>query len=220
MRPGPLIRRLFGPYERSVAEAYRRIFVDLDAFAELMSAWVPRAERILEVGCGEGSMTERIARSYPAAAVTAIDITPNIGRLFRGPASAVTFCEETVAQVACRAPGSFDLVVLSDVMHHVPTAARRSLISAIDQAMTPAGSLLFKDWVASASPIHWLCDMSDRYLTGDDVNYFTMGDINALVTDVFGPGTIRSTGTVRPWRNNVAVLVRRSDLPFPGGYGK
>jgi hypothetical protein len=30
MRPGPLIRRLFSPYERDVAEAYRHIFVDLD----------------------------------------------------------------------------------------------------------------------------------------------------------------------------------------------
>ena len=38
MRPGPLIRRLFGPYEHAIAEVYRRIFVDLDEFAELMCA--------------------------------------------------------------------------------------------------------------------------------------------------------------------------------------
>jgi 2-polyprenyl-3-methyl-5-hydroxy-6-metoxy-1,4-benzoquinol methylase len=210
MRPGPLIRRLFGPYERGVAEAYRRIFIDLNALAELMSAWVPQAHKILEVGCGEGAMTERIARTYPAAAVTAIDITPNVGRLFRGHTSAVTFCQETVEAVACREPASFDLVVLSDVMHHVPADARRSLMGSINQALAPNGSLLFKDWVISASPIHWLCAASDRYLTGDDVAYFTMGSINALVIDVFGPGTIRRTDTVKPWHNNVAVLVQRS----------
>jgi len=48
MRPGPLIRRLFGPYERQVAEAYKRLFVDLDDFADLLRLWVPHPGRILE----------------------------------------------------------------------------------------------------------------------------------------------------------------------------
>jgi 2-polyprenyl-6-hydroxyphenyl methylase/3-demethylubiquinone-9 3-methyltransferase len=200
---------LFGPYERGVTEAYRRIFINLDALAELMSAWVPQAHKILEVGCGEGAMTERIVQAYPTAVVTAIDITPNVGRLFRGHTSAVTFRQETVAEAATREPASFDLVVLSDVMHHVPTDLRRSLLGSIRQSMTPNGSLLFKDWVISATPIHWLCAASDRYLTGDNVAYFTMDGINALVTDVFGPNAVRRTGTVKPWHNNVAALVQR-----------
>jgi 2-polyprenyl-3-methyl-5-hydroxy-6-metoxy-1,4-benzoquinol methylase len=208
MHPGPLIRRLFGPYERGIAESYRRIFVDLDKLAALMSAWVPQAQKILEVGCGEGAMTERIARIYPTAAVTAIDISPNVGRLFRGAASSVAFSQQTVEDVACREPASFDLVVLADVIHHVPADARRSLLCAIDQALAPNGSLIFKDWVVSTSPIHWLCAMSERYVTGDDVSYCTMGDIDALLTDIFGPGTIRKTNMIPPWRNNVVVLVR------------
>jgi 2-polyprenyl-6-hydroxyphenyl methylase/3-demethylubiquinone-9 3-methyltransferase len=81
VRPGPLIRRLTGPFEHQTAEAYRRVFVDLDELARVMSAWVPQARRILEVGCGEGAMTERIARMYPTASVIAIDISPSVGRL-------------------------------------------------------------------------------------------------------------------------------------------
>jgi 2-polyprenyl-3-methyl-5-hydroxy-6-metoxy-1,4-benzoquinol methylase len=210
MPPGALIRRLFGPYERGVAEAYRRIFVDLDAFAELISTWVPQARNVLEVGCGEGAMTERIVRTYPAAAVTAIDITPKVGRLFRGQTTRVNFVQETVEAVAARKPASFDLVILADVIHHVPADARRSLMNAIERAMAPKGSLIFKDWVVSSNPIHWLCLMSDRHLTGDNVAYCTMDIINALVTDSFGPGKILRTHTVPPWRNNVAVLVGRS----------
>lgn len=209
MRPGPLVRRLFGPYEHKVAEAYRHIFVDLDNFARLVRAWVPQARRILEVGCGEGAMTERIIRSYPTAAVTAIDIMPKVGRLFRGDPSNVTFRQEFVEAVAAREPASFDLVILADVIHHVPAGARRSLISAIDQAMAGDGSFIFKDWVVSRTPIHWLCEISDRYLTGDDVAYCNMASIDALVLETFGPGTVRKIDTVRPWRNNVAVLVRK-----------
>ncbi len=79
-----------------------------------------------------------------------------------------------------------------------------------NRSLVPDGSLLFKDWVVSASPIHWLCAASDRYLTGDDVGYFTMDSINALVTNVFGPGAIRRKDTVKPWHNNVALLVQQS----------
>jgi 2-polyprenyl-3-methyl-5-hydroxy-6-metoxy-1,4-benzoquinol methylase len=210
MPPGPMVRRLFVPYERSVAEAYRSIFINLDAFARMMSRWVPQAHNVLEVGCGEGAMTERITSTYPTATVTAIDITPKVGRLFRGETSRVNFLQETVEAVAAREPASFDLVVLSDVIHHVPLDLRGSIMSAIHRAMTPNGSLIFKDWVISSHPIHWLCLMSDRHLTGDNVAYCTPGIIDALVTDTFGSGAILETGTVRPWRNNLAVLVRLS----------
>jgi 2-polyprenyl-3-methyl-5-hydroxy-6-metoxy-1,4-benzoquinol methylase len=209
MQPGPVIRRLFGPYEHTVAEAYRHIFVNLDDFARLIQTWVPRARRILEVGCGEGAMTERITRIYPAATVTAIDITPKVGRLFRGNRANVTFSQESVEAVASREPASFDVVILADVIHHVPADARRSLMGAIDQAMTPDGSFIFKDWVITKTPINWLCGVSDRYLTGDKVSYLTMPIIEGLLIDPFGPGIIRQTATVRPWDNNVAVLVRR-----------
>ena len=219
MPVGPLVRRMFGPYEHGVAELYRRIFIDLDNLAELMLAWAPQAHRILEVGCGEGAMTERIVRNYPAASVTSIDISPKVGRLFRGDAANVTFCQETVESVADREPASFDLVLLADVMHHVPVDFRKSLMSAINQSLAPGGRLLFKDWVVSASPIHWLCDISDRYLTGDDVSYLTMSAMDAMVTDTFGSGTIQKTGTVRPWRNNVAFLVQKKHRSSFGDTG-
>ncbi len=206
---GSQIRRLFGPYERSVAETYRRIFVDLDEFAERMQAWVPQAQRILEVGCGEGAMTERIARTYPTASVTAIDITPKVGRLFRGRSSGVVFRQETVEALAAREPAAFDLIVLADVIHHVPAQARGSLMAAIEKALAPGGSLVFKDWVASSAPIHWLSLTSDRYLTGDDVAYPRPGDMEALLTSVFGPGKTYPKNTVPPWSNNVMLLVRR-----------
>jgi 2-polyprenyl-3-methyl-5-hydroxy-6-metoxy-1,4-benzoquinol methylase len=209
MRPGPLIRRCFGPYELAVSEAYRRIFVDLDELAGIMSRWVPRARKILEVGCGEGLMTERIVRTYPAASVMAIDISPNTGRLFRGDTSSVTFRTEPVESVASREPASFDLVILADVLHHVPPDARPVLLSAVIKSMAPNGSFIFKDWVISASPIHWLSYAFDRYLTGDHVAYLTTAGIDALMTGAFGSGAIRHKATVRPWRNNLALLIRQ-----------
>ena len=206
---GPRVRRLFGPYERGVAEAYRRVFIDLDDLVTRARAWVPEPRRILEVGCGEGAVTERLARAYPAAAITATDITPAVGRLFRGPAAHVRFIQESVDRVAENAPHSFDLVVLSDVLHHVPPARRHALLSAIDQTMAPGGSLIFKDWAPSFHPIHWLSSFADRHITGDDVQFCTKPEMAALLSEVFGPHSIREEAEVGPWANNVAFLVRR-----------
>jgi SAM-dependent methyltransferase len=209
MRPGPFIRRLLGPCERQITEAYRRIFTDLDDFAGCLQEWVPRATRILEIGCGEGAMTERLVRGYPGATITAIDITPNIGRLFRGDASRVTFIGKSVEDVAWDEPASFDLAILCDVLHHVPPDARPSLLGGIDRAMAVGGSLAFKDWAASSTPIHWLCRFSDRYLTGDDVRFCSISSAKALLIEAFGRDAIRSEALLRPWSNNFAILVRR-----------
>lgn len=213
MRPGPLIRRLFGPYERAVTEAYRKLFVDLDDFVGHLQVWVPQARRILEVGCGEGGITERLTGAYPEARITAIDINPNLGRLFRGDASRVTFLRKSVEDVAGEQPAFFDLVVLCDVLHHVPPSDRQSLLSAIDQAMAPGASLAFKDWAPSSSPIHWLCMMSDRYLTGDDVQFCTISSAKTLLGATFGADAIRREALVRPWANNIAFLVQRWTYP-------
>jgi 2-polyprenyl-6-hydroxyphenyl methylase/3-demethylubiquinone-9 3-methyltransferase len=157
---------LFGPYEREIAEAYRTLFVDLDDFVDRLQVWAPQPRRMLEVGCGEGAMTERLSKAYPAATVTGTDITPKIGRLFRGDAAKVRFLRRPVEDVTLNEAASFDLVVLCDVVHHVPPLERQPLLSAIGRVMAAGGSLAVKDWIVSAGPIHWLCSASDRYLTG------------------------------------------------------
>ena len=209
MGPGPLIRRLFGPFEHAVTEAYRGIFVDLDEFVRLISAWVPEASGILEVGCGEGAVTERLVLAYPTALVTAIDISSKAGRLFRGEPSRVTFRQQTAEDVARREPESFDLVILADVIHNVPQNARHSLLDAIKRAMKPSGCLVFKDWLVSHTAMHWLCAASDRYVSGEEVSYCTMDGIKLLLTHTFGVGSIRRLATLRKGRNNVVVLIQR-----------
>lgn len=207
MGPGPLIRRLCGPYERTVTEGYRKIFIDLDEFIGLVRIWVPQARKILDCGCGEGATTERLVAAFPDAVITAIDIAPTVGRLYRGDPSRVTFSQQRVHEVADRAPGSFDLVVLCDVLHHIPLGERNALLAAIARTLKPSGSLVVKDWLVSATPIHWLAYLSDRYLTGDDVHFFTMAGARVLLTDIFGPGAICASTRVRPWSNNFCLLV-------------
>jgi 2-polyprenyl-6-hydroxyphenyl methylase/3-demethylubiquinone-9 3-methyltransferase len=177
---------------------------------EVIGQWAPGAVRILEVGCGEGAMTERLCARYPEARITAIDLTPRLGRLFRGDAERVRFIQAPAEQIAASEPASFDLIILSDVLHHVPTHLRESLMQGIGRALAPKGIFAFKDWVVDRSLIHWACEASDRYITGDNVAYLTGPEMRDLLARHFGPAALLREQRVRPWNNNLAVLVSQS----------
>ena len=208
MAIGPAVRALFGPYEREIAHLYRSIFIDLDDWIGRIGAWVPDAQNILEVGCGEGAMTERLCARYSQARITAIDVTPRVGRLFAGDAGRVEFLQMTVEDMAERHPQAYDLIVLSDVIHHVPKALRGSILTAIHQALAPGGMFVFKDWARTSTPIHWMCHAGDRYLTGDQVSYLDEQEIRSFLGERFGAP--QDECRVRPWRNNFALMLRKA----------
>jgi 2-polyprenyl-6-hydroxyphenyl methylase/3-demethylubiquinone-9 3-methyltransferase len=207
MSLGAKVRRSFGPHERRVTEAYRRIFIDLDAFVEQMQRWTA-ATRILEIGCGEGAVTERLVVRFPTAHITAIDIAPHVGRLFRGDAGRVNFHQARVDEVVTKHPAAFDLVILADVLHHVPRPLRTGILASARAALAPQGRMVFKDWARHATPIHLACALSDRYLTGDDVHYLTEEELRVLAVETFGRDSIVAEAFIRPWKNNFAMLLR------------
>lgn len=208
MALGQLVRGLFGRHEHAVADLYRSVFVNLEDYAAMIGKWVPDAGRILEVGCGEGAVTEKLAEIYPAADILAIDITPRAGRLYRGRTTNVRFMTTTVQDIAEDCPGQFDLIVLSDVIHHVPVDLRVSILDAIGKALAPGGHFILKDWSPAGSPIHWLCHASDRWITGDQVSHLLPEEARSLVENTIPPVTTLAVGHVRPWKNNFAFLFR------------
>jgi 2-polyprenyl-3-methyl-5-hydroxy-6-metoxy-1,4-benzoquinol methylase len=208
MAMGPFIRRMFGPYERQISEAYRAAFFDIDAFVERMRQWTPNATKILEVGCGEGAVTERLNAAYPFAKITAIDITPRLGRLYEGSRDKVRFIRCNVQKIAATEPGQYDLVVLCDVLHHVPVAFRQELLDAIRATLAPGGAFVLKEWERTSTPIHWLCYATDRWVTGDRIHYMTRHEARERLARGFGETALVAEARFAPWRNNIATLVR------------
>jgi 2-polyprenyl-3-methyl-5-hydroxy-6-metoxy-1,4-benzoquinol methylase len=208
MKIGPLVRRMFGRYERQVSDAYRSIYIDVDAFIAQVHQWKPNAQKILEVGCGEGAVTQRLRAAYAGAEITAIDITPRLGRLYQGPLEGVRFVCCGVQDISATEAGQYDLVVLCDVLHHVPVAFRQGLLDAIRVALAPQGTFVFKDWQRNHTPIHWLCYASDRWLTGDHINYMTRNEMREHLAGSFGEPALVAEARVGPWWNNIATLVR------------
>jgi 2-polyprenyl-3-methyl-5-hydroxy-6-metoxy-1,4-benzoquinol methylase len=199
---------MFGPFEPRISAAYRSIYLNMDAFIGLMRQWQPSAGNILEVGCGEGAVTERLRNTYPDAKITAIDITPRIGRLYRGSLRDVEFIQSDVGEIAKKKPGHYDLVVLSDVLHHVPVAFRQELLNSIRTVLAAKGTFIFKDWQRNHAPIHWLCYASDRWLTGDPISYMSRDEMREHLAISFDAASLVAEARVGPWWNNIATLIR------------
>lgn len=207
MAIGAFIRHCFGRHERWVTEAYRSIFIDIDAFVAQLTVWAPGAQRILEVGCGEGAITERLVSAFPHATITGIDIVPHLGRLYAGPLGRARFVEITGQDFASVEPGSYDLIVLADVLHHVPVEIRGELMVAIRQLMAPNGRFVMKEWERNYSPIYWIGYFSDRWITGDRIRYLTRDEGRQQIDDAFGTTSRIDEVRIAPWRTNIATLV-------------
>jgi 2-polyprenyl-6-hydroxyphenyl methylase/3-demethylubiquinone-9 3-methyltransferase len=204
---GATVRALFGAHEPAVAELYRGVFVDLDALVlQLANGAAPA--RILEVGCGEGQMTQRLARAFPNAEIVAVDISPRVGRLCPNPGPRVHFRCCTLAQLLADGPAPFELITLCDVLHHVPVGEREALLSAIRQLCAPGGCFVFKDWERRQTPIHWACSLSDRLVTGDRVMYCSRTELRELLGRVFAGCAIEELPPTPPWQHNRAWRVR------------
>lgn len=206
---GSKVRKLFGPYERPIAGAYRRFFVDLDLFVQRLRDHIPTANRILEIGCGEGQMTERLVRLYPSAYVQAIDLIDNPGRLFRGERNRVNFSSVDLETIVQSTPASFDLVVLVDVLHHIPMGARAAFLAAAGKTVGCGGTFVLKEWARLPSLAYLLGYAADRFITGDRVVYHTIEELRSFSTTVFTGGRVIAEWRIPPWKSNACLILRR-----------
>lgn len=211
MSIGTAVRARLGRFEQPAAEAYRALFINLDDLARQVGVAVPGAARILEIGCGDGSVADRVARTHPHASYLGIDVSAAPGRRYTGPPDRATFATMTSAELRATDPAPFDLVLVVDVLHHVHDHRDRAALLADAVALlAPGGTLLVKEWARGRHPAYVLGAVADRYVSGDrQARFMDRAELSALLAAV--PGlAVTATTTVRPWACNVLVAARAS----------
>ena len=105
-------------------------------------AYVPRGAQVLEVGCGHGALTRRVARR--ARSVLALDMSPEMIRVARACSGAHPNIDYRVADVTSTdfPPASFDIVLSVATLHHVPLAPT---VGRLADALRPGGWLVVQD---------------------------------------------------------------------------
>lgn len=204
---GPAVRTRLGRWEIPAADAYRSVFINLEDCAELVSSLWP-ARRILEVGCGDGSFAERLLDRFPDAEYVGIDISPEPGRLFRGDHARATFRSIDSASFRSEAPEPFDLVVVVDVIHHVPPAMRKDLLFDVQALTRVGGHFAVKEWEPTRTAGHFAAWAADRFITGDDIEHVPSAALRDMIDSWLGDELVVEA-RVPPRRNNYLIGYER-----------
>jgi ubiquinone/menaquinone biosynthesis C-methylase UbiE len=106
-------------------------------------------KRILDVGCGTGTMAIMIKQAYPTADVTGLDGDPQILEIARSKARnrGVEIQFEQGMSFALPYPdASFDIVLTSLMLHHLDRADKQKTAAEMYRVLRPGGQLFGVDF--------------------------------------------------------------------------
>jgi ubiquinone/menaquinone biosynthesis C-methylase UbiE len=213
---GQLARKVLGPrYFKPLGDAWRACFVSLARVVESVPN-LPSHAHVLEVGGGEGQLMNALCARFPHVQATLIDISAVAGSaLVAGVRERVELLGGmTVRQYAELARPAPDLVVLCDVLHHVPPRQRATFLQDLACVVQPHTRLFIKD-VRPGSPRAYLGYLSDRYITGDrEVAPLAEADVEALIHQHFPWLTPRRTALHAQDAPNYSIVFAAQALNF------
>lgn len=104
---------------------------------------------VLEIGSGSGLVTERILDAVPTASVDGVDFSEPMmaraaTRLARhGARFRQHRCDLAAFGTGTLAPGRHDVVLVLQVLHEIPSAAKRAVLTALRSSIAKGGLLLY-----------------------------------------------------------------------------
>ena len=162
--------------------------------------------RVLDVGCGTGTLAIRMKQAHPDIEVIAID--PDMKALAmaasKAQRSGVDIRFEQGFGDALPCPNShFDRVVSSFMFHHLPTNARADMLVEVKRVLIPSGILLLLDFGGSHSQGGFIAKLLHAHEhvsanEGDGVPTLMEEAGLAAAEEVGGRGT--AFGHVATWR--------------------
>lgn len=145
----------------------------LDLISESAAAVTPHARCLVDLGCGAGNFSLKLAERFPLERITLVDLSANmldraVERLRGGAPGAQLQRVQTDIRELDLAPASQDLIVAAAVLHHLRGEEEwRAVFRQLFQAMRPGGSL-------------WIWDLVDHDISGlQEVMWGRYGDFLA-----------------------------------------
>lgn len=141
----------------------------------LAQANIRAGHRVLDVGCGTGTLALAIKRACPGAVVTGLDadraVLARAALKVKAPSDSVTLVEGRADSMPFGS-GTFDRVISSLFFHHLDRASKQLVFREIHRLLVPGGELHMADWGRPGNVV-----MSAAFLTVQLLDGFsTTGD--------------------------------------------
>jgi ubiquinone/menaquinone biosynthesis C-methylase UbiE len=141
--------------------------------------------RLLDLGCGTGTMAILIRQHVPDAAMIGVDGDPKVLEIARRKAAKASVSIQFDESFADRLPypdASFDRVLSSLVLHHLTHEDKLGALREVRRVLAPGGSFHLADF---APPAGWWASLITRVVArGERIGENLAGALPQLVAEV------------------------------------
>jgi hypothetical protein len=176
-----------------LAPYYRSIFVDLDKVADIMCKAVPNGGHIIDIGGGDGNLLNKMLTMRDDITAALLDINTDIGNfIFPEYRDRVILLPgTTIKQFTIMDAKLPDVIIISDVVHHIPQPDRPVFFSELRDLVIKSGAKLLIKEVEPGYLISKLGYLSDRYISRDrNVRPVSKTELRSLLENAFEQVTI------------------------------
>ncbi len=141
---------------------------------EILLKEIPEKKRVLDIGCGTGLVLNLLA--FRKKIETGHGFDPNPKALIVARRVAKTFGLTNLRFFDENSPeplpkGSYDSVLMIDVMHHVPVAHQKEIFTSAAARLLDGGRLIYKDMALHPFWSAWLNRLHDLILARQIIHY-------------------------------------------------
>ena len=132
-------------------------------------AGLSAGDRVLDLGCGTGTLAISAAKRQPLAAIHGIDADPSMIERARQKARTARAEVELTTGSATELPyadTSFELVLSSLLFHHLNHDSKEAAAREVARVLVPGGRLLVADWGAPSDPLMRALFLTIRLVDG------------------------------------------------------
>lgn len=201
----------FAGHQRGLAAFFTRYRPYICPFDSLLSA-VPRRTRMLDIGCGNGLFLYMAWAQGRLMEGIGFDLVAN--EITAGRRALMELGVEAIdLQVATDSdawpPGSFDVVSVIDVMHHVPSKAQREFLEKACVKVAPGGKLIYKDMCHAPAWRAWGNRLHDLLKARQWIHHCLIEDVEQWVAGQGFELTLEKTINMYFYGHELRVFERR-----------